>query len=111
MKDYITLGGRKVRVECNWNAVIAFLAAKGTDTLAGLSEFGKLNPSDIAPLFAACVNEGERLDGRDSALTATEVGEAATLSEITDFIGVYARQANPKVTEPESEKKKGRPKD
>ena len=37
-KDYIEIDGKKVRVEANWNALTAFLAATGRNTMDGLSD-------------------------------------------------------------------------
>lgn len=106
MKDYITIGGRKVRVECNWNAIVACLESEGRDSMEGLTGFGKLRPSDIAPLMAASINEGERLDGRESTLSPADVGALAGYEEITDFVRVYASQRAPKTPEEGAVKKK-----
>ena len=70
-KDYIEIDGKKVRVEANWNALTAFLAATGRNTMDGLSDLATMKPTDIAPLMAACANEGERLE--DVQLCVKEV--------------------------------------
>ena len=41
--DYIEIDGRKYRVEANWNAMVAFLAATGRDTWDGLVSFDLAN--------------------------------------------------------------------
>ena len=104
MKDFVTIGGQKYRVETNWNATVEFLAFKGTDDISALSDFGKLKPSDLAPLAAACINEGERLEGHDVHLTPADVGAAASMDEIAAFIQIFVSQVSPK-TAPDTKKK------
>lgn len=106
-RDYIVIAGRKVRVESNWNSMVAFLQAKGGDSLAALTSIQDLKPSDIADLLAACVNEGERLDGRDCHYTGRDIGALCGVSEMTDFIQIFARQTAMK-SAPEAKKKDSR---
>lgn len=101
-KDYIEIDGKKVRVEANWNALTAFLAATGRNTMDGLSDLATMKPTDIAPLMAACANEGERLDGRETDYTGQQIGEICGMTEIARFIGIYAEQTSPKL--PKSKK-------
>lgn len=104
-KDYITFNGSNVRVEANWNAIVAFLEASGRDDMSALAGLDKLKPSDVAGLMAACINEGERLDGHESHLTAVEVGSIGDMKAMLEFIKVYAKQMNPHGTPEESKKK------
>lgn len=97
MNDYIVIDGKKVRVEANWNALTAFLSATGRDTMEGLSDLASMKPSDIAPMMAACINEGERLDGKDADYTGQKIGEICGMTEMVQFINVYARQTSPKL--------------
>lgn len=103
MIDTLVLNGREVRVEANWNAVVAFLEATGKDNWEGLTGISKLKPSDVAPLMAACINEGERLEGRESKLTAQDIGATNDYSAITKFVEIYIRQSAPK-TAPDPKK-------
>lgn len=94
-KDYITIAGREYRVEANWNAQVAYLVATGRDTMGDLSHLGDIRPSDVAPLMVACIAEGERLDGRESDLTAARIGELCDYGKLTEFLGIFARQITP----------------
>ena len=106
-KETMRLGGRSVRVEVNWNALSAFLVAVGRDTLEGLSNISSLKPSEIAALVAAAVNEGERLEGRESSLTALDVGAQLRPEDVGEFLQIYIRQSRParEVEEPSAKKK------
>lgn len=95
--DYITIDGKKVRVEVNWNALTAFLEATDRNTMDGLSDLELMKPTDIAPLMAACVNEGERLDGREASYTGLQIGELCGIGEMTQFIRIYTSQMAPKL--------------
>lgn len=106
MKDYLEIAGRQYRVEVNWNAVVAFLSATGKDTWEGLSSFAAVKPSDLAPLLAAAINEGERLEGRESHFTAEEIGATCGFEIITAFLPIYQKQTMPKNSVPEENKKK-----
>ena len=68
-KDYIEIAGKRYRVESNWNALTAFLDAVGRNTLDELSKIDAIRPSELTALMAACIAEGERLDGRGSVLS------------------------------------------
>lgn len=96
-KDYILIDGKEVRVEANWNALTSFLAATGRNTLDGLSDLATMRPTDIAPLMAACINEGERLEGREAGYTGLQIGELCGMSEMAQFIAIYADQTSPKL--------------
>lgn len=96
-KEFITLGGTKYRVEANWNATVAFLKFKGTDDIAAFTDIANLKPSDLAPLFAACVNEGERLEGHEVSFTPEEVGAVATMPEMSEFLRIFVAQIAPAV--------------
>lgn len=104
-KDYITLDGRKVRVECNWNALVGYLEASGRNDMSALANLAQLRPSDVSGLMAACVNEGERLDGREGRYTAEGIGATASYAAIGEFLSIYVRQRTP-ATPVEGEKKK-----
>lgn len=103
-KDFITIDGTQYRVEANWNALVAYLTATGRDTMDALALFGQLRPSDIAPLMAACIAEGERLEGRESDLTAERIGEKCDFDTLTQFMRIYARQSNPQKAPDEPKK-------
>lgn len=103
-KRYLTVAGTKVRCEANWKAITDFLKGVGRDTLQGITDLAALPPSDMAPLMAACLNEGERLDGREASFTATWLEENCGLAEVSDFIKEFLYQTTPKL--PKSEEKK-----
>ncbi len=104
-KSFITIGGVEYRVEVNWNALSNFLKATDRDTLEGLSNISDMRPSDMAPLMAAAINEGERLEGRSTNLSAETLGESLRPSHIAQFMDIYIEQSVAQV-EPETAKKK-----
>ena len=53
--------------------------------------------------MAACINEGERLEGRESNLTAQDIGSNKDYSVITKFVEIYIKQSSPK-TAPDPKK-------
>ena len=103
-KRTITVAGAQVRVEANWRAITAFLRSVGRDTLQGLSDLANLPPSDMAPLMAACLNEGSRLDGEESSYTAEWIEENCGLAEMSEFVQEFLYQITPKL--PKSQEKK-----
>ena len=101
------LDGREVRVESNWNSMVEFLKAKGSDSLTAITSLQDLKPSDIADLMAACVNEGERLEGREAHYTGLDIGALCGVEEMSEFLTIYARQTTLRSTL--DAKKKGLP--
>ena len=105
-KSFITIGGNEYRVEVNWNALSNFLKATGRDTLDGLSDISLMRPSDIAPLMAAAINEGERLEGRESNLTGESIGELIRPFHVSRFMDIYIAQSRAQIEAEEPAKKK-----
>lgn len=105
-KSFITIAGTSYRVEVNWNALSNFLKAVDRDTLEGLSGLTSMRPSDIAPLMAAAINEGERLEGRESHLTGESLGELIRSSHVGQFMDIYIQQSRAQVEADELAKKK-----
>lgn len=105
-KSFISLGGKTYRVEVNWNALSNFLKATGRDTLDGLSDISSMRPSDIAPLMAAAINEGERLEGRGCQFTGESIGEILRTSHISKFMDIYIAQSRMAVEEDKGEEAK-----
>lgn len=97
MNHYLTIKDKKYRIEANWNAITAFLEAKGEDNMTALANVGNIKPSDITYLMAACINEGERMDGRESNLDHLTIGEMCSMSEIAEFVQIYAKQSTPDI--------------
>ena len=110
-KDYIEIGGKTYRVESNWNALIAFLCAVGRDDITQLTKIKSIRPSEIMPLMAACIAEGERLDGKEGSPTAMDLGAVATPEDVREFMSIYARQSEPKVNveQPKKEERETEP--
>lgn len=105
--DFITIDGQKYRVEVNWNAIVAFLEASGHDNLQALSDFARLKPSDMAGLMAAAINEGEAIEGRESSLTASDIGRMRGVTNaVPQFIDIFIRQMSPALSENAEEGKK-----
>lgn len=94
--DYIEIDGKRMRVEGNWNAICDFLAERGKDTFDGLVGMDKITPGDIAPLMAACIREGERLDGRPCSLSSKDIGAMpGMMAKVPEFMEIFSRQSAP----------------
>lgn len=106
LKDFIKLtNGVLYRVELNWNALVGFLESTDRDDITQLASFSALKPSDLAGLLAAGINEGERLEGRESTLTASDVGALSDVGVISEFIKIFTRQTTPRGADPDEGKK------
>ena len=46
-KDFMTLGGKTVRVEVNWNALSSFLQFIGEDSYDGLANVGAIDRKSV----------------------------------------------------------------
>ena len=110
-KDTIVIGGKEYRVEVNWNALTAFLQAVGRDSLEELSNLNNFRPSEITALMAACIAEGERLEGRECALSALDIGAVIEPDDVAAFRDIYIRQSAPKmeVDVPKKEEREEQP--
>lgn len=97
VKDFIEINGRRYRVEVNWNATTAYLQAVGRDTLEELAKIDTFRPSELTALMAACIAEGERLEGRQDAPSALDLGAAITPAHVTEFLRIYVKQSSPQV--------------
>ena len=105
-KDYLSIAGRSVRVEVNWNAVVSFLESEGRNDLQSLADIKSIKPSDFAGMLAAAANEGERLEGREANYTASDIGSAPdSMGLIAAFLDIFIRQTTPQ-TEPQKEEGK-----
>jgi hypothetical protein len=105
--DYIELGGRRLRVEVNWNAYEAFLDLMGKGSFDDLSALlMDFSPKTVKRLMTACINEGERMDGKPG-YTPEEIGEMISRNgaEINDFMVIYTRQSTPATPAEDSKKK------
>lgn len=105
--DYIELGGRKLRVEVNWNAYEAFLDLMGKGSFDDLSALlMDISPKTVKRLMTACINEGERMDGKPG-YTPEEIGEMISRDghEMSAFLAIYTRQSTPAVPEEKPKKK------
>lgn len=101
---YVTIGRNRFRVEFNWNAIMAFLVESGHDTMEGLSALRNLKPSEITALAVAGIAEGERIDGREFALTKEDLGREMTPDTALEIIEIYvAQNNNPTHKEPEQD--------
>lgn len=104
-KSFITIGGKEYRVEVNWNALVNYLAAVGRDSLEGLSEITNMKATDITPLMAAAINEGERLEGHDIRLTALDLGAMIRPLHVNKFMEIYIHQSAAALEAEKEEKK------
>ena len=103
-KDYIEIAGKRYRVESNWNALTAFLDSVGRNTLEELSQLDKLRPTEVTAMMAACIAEGQRLDGCKDVPTAKDLGAVIKPDDVREFLEIYSRQSNPQLSEEEPKK-------
>lgn len=103
-KDYIEIAGKRYRVESNWNALTAFLDSVGRNTLEELSKVDSIRPSELTALMAACIAEGQRLDGSKDAPSALDLGAVITPEDVREFLDIYVRQSNPQLNQDELKK-------
>lgn len=106
--DTVTINGREWAVEANWRAITAYLKSSGQDSLGAVSDVIKLSPSVIGGLMAACINEGERIAGREERVTEDlldDLRPAEAIKAVEDFARIYLAQSTPEI--PEEPKKEG----
>lgn len=96
--EAIEIGGKAYAVACNMNALMDFLSERGTDDFSALSDLNKLKPTDLLPLIAACIREGERLEGRECGLTGKDIGAVADFGLLTRFMEIFGRAMAPAVS-------------
>ena len=94
----LNIGGVDYDVACNMNALMDFLEESGSDDFSAFANIGKLKPTDMLPLMAACIREGERLAGRECNISAKEIGAVADFSILTQFMEIFGKAFSPKVT-------------
>lgn len=102
MADRITINGRDYRVEANWRALTSYLKEAGMDSLEAVADVISLKPSCIGALMAACINEGERQDGKDTKVSADlldDLRPAEAVKVMQDFVHIYLSQAAPQLPE------------
>ena len=105
--DRITINGREYRVEANWRAITAYLKEQGTDSLEAVGDVVSLSPSTIGGLMAACINEGERLEGRDSHLSKDMLDDLRpgdAIKAVNEFVHIYISQSAPALPEEKPKK-------
>ena len=88
----LSIGGKKVRVEMNWNAMMTFCEEKGIDDLSKLGEDGNVTPRDLLTIMYSAIKEGERMEGRKFELTKEGLSEIVRPSDITLFLKIYKEQ-------------------
>ena len=106
-KDFLKIGGKEYRVEVNWNTLSEFLQSIGDDTYDGLANVGSMKPSQAPALIAAAINEGERLEGRETHLSPKDVGAMIRPKDVEAFMKVYVRQSAAQIAEEEPKKEGG----
>jgi len=102
-KDYITLSGKRYRVEVNWNAMLDFAEQRGLKNIGELMDVNEIDKDNVADLCAAGIREGERLEGRECRITGKEVAEQIVPREMMRFVGIYVSHISPKLPEEEGD--------
>ena len=100
----MTLGGKTVRVEVNFNSLGSFLKYIGKDSFDELSHVGVMAVSETTALMAATIAEGERLEGREFNMSPLDIGAIIRMKDVKDFMDIYVRQSAAQV-EVDGEKK------
>lgn len=90
--NYLLIGGEKVRVEMNWNAMMSFCDQKGIDDLSKIGDIGKLTTRDLLMIMHSAIKEGERMDGKNFEKTKEQLGEVLRPSDISQFMSIYKEQ-------------------
>lgn len=72
------------------NAVEIFTSSSGKD-LPDLANL-KTDVAIFRKLAYACVSEGEAADGREFTMTEIQLGRLMSVSNMTEFSGIIARQ-------------------
>ena len=93
-KDYLKIGDNRYRVECNWNATVNYSERKGIAEMAQIDDLGRMSPRDMTAYVWACVQEGERMDGNQFAISEIDLGGLMTATTVHQFILIYAKQTN-----------------
>ena len=106
-KDTIVIAGKTYRVEVNWNALSAFLAAVGRDSIEELASFNTIRPSEIAALIWAGIREGERLEGREFNISVLDIGAVIGPADVAAFMEIYVRQSSPQMEVENPKKEEG----
>ncbi|MBO4657953.1 MAG: hypothetical protein J5639_09300 [Bacteroidales bacterium] len=97
-RQTIMVGDVEMCVACNMNALMDFLQERGTDDFSALADVSKLKPSDMLPLMAACLREGERLEGRECTITAKDLGAIADFGLLNSFMEIFGKTMVPAVS-------------
>lgn len=92
--DRLTIGGTEFRVECNFNAITAYMDEKGESDLSFLTP-GRMGMRDWLLMLSCCVNEGERLEGRRHDYRPEDfglgkIGESVQI--LPKFIEIFGKQ-------------------
>ena len=88
---YITIGEQRYHIAVNWNAISGYLIKTGNDTFDAVASVSAITPSQMPVLMAECIREGERLEGREFTMSATELGANLGVSEINEFAVIFGR--------------------
>jgi hypothetical protein len=89
--DYLILAnGRRVRIAWNMNALDEFVRTTGKE----LSELtgGKADIALLRTVAWCCAKEGERMEGKELALTEVEFGGLMSMTAMTAFVVIFRDQ-------------------
>ncbi|MFP4365522.1 MAG: hypothetical protein ACLFQA_00375 [Bacteroidales bacterium] len=107
-KDYLRIGDKQYRVECNWNATVNYAERKGIEEMAQIDDLGKMSPRDMTSFVWACTQEGERKDGNQFDVSEVDLGGMMTSTTVSQFIQIYNKQVNSDTGEAPVKKKQGK---
>ncbi len=90
--DYIEIGGKKYRVEANWNSFETFCEVTGRVDLSALENLKDIKLREAPVLLWACLKEGEEIDGRKFEMTIKDLKRQINPQIIGEFFKIYTKQ-------------------
>lgn len=104
-KDYLRIGEKDYRVECNMSALEAFADMKGWKTIDELTNISAMGINDFNDLIHCTVTEGENMEGRLYPLKAEEQKKLINLKTMREFTEIFRKQSDPGIDIEEIKKK------
>ena len=92
MKEYITIAGKKHRIEFNWNALSLYCEKIGINDLSAIDNIAHITPADMLIFIWCAIKEGERMDSREFEMQYLDLGALLRTADIAEAMKIYAKQ-------------------
>lgn len=92
MKEYITIAGKKHRIEFNWNALSLYCEKIGINDLSAIDNIAHITPADMLIFIWCAIKEGERMDSREFEMSYLDLGAVLRTADIAEAMKIYAKQ-------------------